>query len=513
MKMVKSAFLASAAGLVAMSGAQAADLPVKAKPVEYVKVCSLYGAGFYYIPGTDICMKVGGYVRFQQGFGSSGNITSGPFTQTGSYNTRESSTDYQFRTRAIATFDTRQQTAYGTLRTYLILGFTNDSIDGATNSLYTTRAFIQIAGFTFGKATSFFDFVSTAAVAYNAGHTYSPDTGDAGHIVAAYTAQFGNGMSATISAEQARRRGVDYLSTAVNITTLQLTGAQVGTNTVIPTAAGALGADLGNNAILQDVVGNLRVDQAWGSAQIAAALHDASASYFGSGPTRSTLTENNGHPDAKWGWAVTGGLRLNAPMIGAGDYFQIAGVYAQGATKYASNTPTSTQVFSGQSVGFAIHNDGGFTGTAATGSTAAVDGIFQLTTAWSVFASYEHFWTPSLRTSLYGSYLNISRPDALNDAMCASGLYNLASVGQTRASGCNLDSSQWNIGTRTQWNVTKDLYVGVDVIYHKLNSGSYNAAGTAIVSAPGTAGKSGVYTTGDQDAFVGTWRIHRDIVP
>ena len=65
MKMVKSLLLGSAAGLVAVSGAQAADLPVKAKPVEYVKVCSLYGAGFYYIPGTDICMKIGGYVRYQ----------------------------------------------------------------------------------------------------------------------------------------------------------------------------------------------------------------------------------------------------------------------------------------------------------------------------------------------------------------------------------------------------------------------------------------------------------------
>ena len=69
MKMVKSLLLVSAAGLVAVSGAQAADLPVKAKPVEYVKVCSLYGAGFYYIPGTDICMKIGGYVRFQESFG------------------------------------------------------------------------------------------------------------------------------------------------------------------------------------------------------------------------------------------------------------------------------------------------------------------------------------------------------------------------------------------------------------------------------------------------------------
>ncbi|MFX8354893.1 porin, partial [Acinetobacter baumannii] len=62
MKLVKSLLLGSAAGLIAVGGAQAADLPVKAKAVEYVKICSLYGAGFYYIPGTDTCIKLGGYL-------------------------------------------------------------------------------------------------------------------------------------------------------------------------------------------------------------------------------------------------------------------------------------------------------------------------------------------------------------------------------------------------------------------------------------------------------------------
>jgi hypothetical protein len=61
MNMIKSLVLGSAAGLIAMSGAQAADLPVKAKAVEYVRICSLYGAGFFYIPGTDTCIKLGGY--------------------------------------------------------------------------------------------------------------------------------------------------------------------------------------------------------------------------------------------------------------------------------------------------------------------------------------------------------------------------------------------------------------------------------------------------------------------
>ena len=67
MKMVKSLLLGSAAGLVAVAGAQAADLPVKAKAVEYVKICSVYGAGFYYIPGTDTCIKLGGYLRVEVG--------------------------------------------------------------------------------------------------------------------------------------------------------------------------------------------------------------------------------------------------------------------------------------------------------------------------------------------------------------------------------------------------------------------------------------------------------------
>ena len=60
---IKSLLIGCVGGLVTLAGAQAADLPVKAKPVEYVKICSMYGVGFYYIPGTDMCIRVGGYVR------------------------------------------------------------------------------------------------------------------------------------------------------------------------------------------------------------------------------------------------------------------------------------------------------------------------------------------------------------------------------------------------------------------------------------------------------------------
>src|SRR5271169_1847239 len=121
MKMVKSLFLGSAAGLVAVAGAQAADLPVKAKPVEYVKICSAYGAGFYYIPGTDICLRVGGYVwsEFEVnnlGAGS-GNNTAGQMTLDDLKSRWVNNTS--FRTRFDLIMDARTNTEYGTLRSYV----------------------------------------------------------------------------------------------------------------------------------------------------------------------------------------------------------------------------------------------------------------------------------------------------------------------------------------------------------------------------------------------------------
>src|SRR6478609_6404936 len=72
MKAMKGLLLGTAAGLFAVASAQAADLPVKAKPVEYVKVCSLYGAGFFYVPGTDTCLKIGMYLRSDTTYGRIG---------------------------------------------------------------------------------------------------------------------------------------------------------------------------------------------------------------------------------------------------------------------------------------------------------------------------------------------------------------------------------------------------------------------------------------------------------
>ena len=204
MKMVKSLLLGSAAALVAVTAGQAADLPVKAKPVEYVKVCSLYGAGFYYMPGTDMCIKIGGWVRAEFVYGQvNSSMTWGPFN--GNANSRGSTSEV-FRARGYITADAREQTAYGTARAYIDVGInTNDAgLQVGNLALSSNRAFLQWAGITAGLTQSFYDFYSVPAASFRGGYYPASDTGDPGWFVWGYTAQLGNGLSATIDTEARR---------------------------------------------------------------------------------------------------------------------------------------------------------------------------------------------------------------------------------------------------------------------------------------------------------------------
>src|SRR5207244_4338734 len=185
--------------------------PRDLQPVQYVKICSLYGVGFYYIPGTDMCIKIGGWVRAEYAYGDNGSFTWGWANANANDRTTSNST---WRSRGYITADARNQTEYGTVRGYLAVGLNTNNVglDSATNTFSANRAFIQFAGFTFGLAQSFYDFYSTPATSYW-GSFPSSDTGDGGWMVAGYTAQFGNGLSATLAAEM--RRG-----TAIAVSTV-----------------------------------------------------------------------------------------------------------------------------------------------------------------------------------------------------------------------------------------------------------------------------------------------------
>src|SRR5271170_4404449 len=129
MKSVRCLLMGSAAGLMAVSAAQAADAPAAVAPVEYVKVCSMYGAGFWSVPGTDTCMKIGAFARAVYGVGVGSAlipIGTGPDAGAG----RNDRTDTSFSTfegAGVVSFDVRTATEYGTLRSYMNIGSTQSS--------------------------------------------------------------------------------------------------------------------------------------------------------------------------------------------------------------------------------------------------------------------------------------------------------------------------------------------------------------------------------------------------
>src|SRR5580698_5916767 len=117
MKGFKSLIVGSAASIVGVTGAYAADLPVKAKAVEYVRICSLYGAGFYYIPGTDTCIKIGGYLRVDTTFNGS-TVYDAPAWSGDSGQGNRFRDMIASRSRMALTVDTRTATEYGVVRTF-----------------------------------------------------------------------------------------------------------------------------------------------------------------------------------------------------------------------------------------------------------------------------------------------------------------------------------------------------------------------------------------------------------
>jgi hypothetical protein len=492
MTTVKSVLLGSAASLIAVAGAQAADLPVKAKAVEYVKVCSLYGAGFFYIPGTDTCIKIGGFVRTEWNHNAGGSFA--PTVNEGpGYYTRATDTLVN-RTRGLVSFDVRSQTEYGTLRSYLRAAWqwtsNTDTIGGSSSTVYLDRAFIQFAGFTFGKTQSFFDVPDIADMTYQTEYTRN-NTGGSGTPVFAYTAMLGNGVTATLSIE-------DYTERRANV--VGVTSPAIFGNFIPSTDNTAF--NHGNET--PDIVGNLRVDQAWGSAQISGALHLNQATYYSFQPA-GTVTA---HPDDKWGWAVAAGLLLKMPWDSK-DTFAVAGSYCEGATTYCVNVPGS---YGARSSGASLFQDGGVAlgwwDDAYFGNTPTLRGELELPKVWNVQAGFQHYWTNALRSSIWGSYVSYeASSNAVDTLICA---------GRGFGPGC-ADWNAWNVGSRTIWNPVTNLDIGLEVMYTKIETafaGGVTGCATAgclpIGFGVGTPFATRIQ---DNDVWSGILRVQRNFWP
>jgi hypothetical protein len=500
MKMVRSVLLGSAASLVAVTAGQAADLPVKAQPVQYVKICSMYGAGFYYMPGTDMCLKIGGWVRAEVTDQSNGSLLWGPFN--GSQNNRATN-NLTVRARGYITADTREQTAYGVARGYIAVGLNSNDVGTsgteASNTFSANRAFVQWAGFTAGLGRSFYDFYNSAALNYRAGYMPQEDTGDGGWWTWAYTANLGGGFSATLSAEARRMTQIVGQGTAA-------------TALIDGTLGSGATSGLGYGGWqVPDIVANLRVDQAWGNAQVMGALHEVNAPYYG-----PTVSETNGHPSDQWGFAVGAGLHINLPMLGAADYVEGEVNYSEGASKYDSASQTTNFIFTqGGTGGFGLNTDCVYGGVAGTNGTSCI-----LTTAWSAVLAWEHFWTPQWHQSFSGSYMAENYSSGANNILCSlEGPTAGAGVGTGAAAtaGCNNNWSYWTAGSRLQWDVTKSFYIGVEALYMKLNSattpgGAFPTA-AAVSEGFSTCGTGSNCSVANQSDWAFTIRMHKDFLP
>ncbi|SDR38313.1 Porin subfamily protein [Rhizobiales bacterium GAS113] len=548
MKLVKSLLLGSAAGLVAAAGAQAADLPTrKAAPVDYVRICAVHGPGFFYIPGSDTCIRLAGRARFEYVYTQSYNKTGDPssFNATGRFS-----------------IDARTATEWGLLRAYTRVDFSRNSgnnyfgsgsgargatkfgfgggaggvasgfpsfagIDTAGNRLQTgvgiSAAFVQWGGLTAGRIQSFFDFYADNDTWF--GITDS----DVVTQALAYTYTFGNGFSATLSIEDPKERqkypiaglapvtGAGGINPAVPNANFSITYPF---GLVSPYAAPGVLAPGGAINYIQrenvpDVVGVLNVTQGWGSAQLSGAYHrletggstvanltlNNTGTGFVTNPLVSTVSGGYGNVTGN-AWAVQGGVKINLPMIAAGDYLYLQAAYSKGNLSYAnSGNPGSWQ---GLAYGI------GGTTFASYDAVVGPTGHLTLTPAYSVMASLEHYWTPTIRQGVFAGAYHVEYSSAIRTAAgYAMGAACPTCLGTiTTATGAfynpfnpNYNGGwQYNIGTNLIWSPVKDLDIGVEVMYLRND----------MQHKEFDVNKGNSRLTKEDDVWVGRLRVQRD---
>lgn len=381
MRILSLTLMSSVAAIASLGGASAADLPMqKAAPIEYVRVCSAHGEGFFFVPGSGTCLKIGGRVRAEYRYLE-------PAWSTPGDGRLKDATGFRALTRL--EIDARTSTGYGTLRTffrYEIMADTGSYGRGVTPSL--DKAFIQFASLTAGRAQSFFDFYANE-LNWSGGAlgSFGSDAGTTNLL--AYSATFGSGFTATVALEDRNQRNV--------------------------------GADIGYAVAgerLPDVVANLRIDQSWGAAQISGALHQMNSADigaglggigFGSGPLGRRV-------DTAYGFAVQAGVQVNLPSLAAGDQLWLQAAYAEGALSYLGVTGTTVL---GPLVGPGI--DG-----------VIVNGDIKRTKGWGATAAFLHYWAPTVRQAVFGNYTSVDFAGAAtfgNGAPAGLGDFKVWSVG------------------------------------------------------------------------------------
>jgi hypothetical protein len=303
---IKSLLLGSAAALVAVSGARAADAVVVAEPepVEYVRVCDTYGAGFFYIPGTETCLKFSGYMRFDAHAGDK------------AYEGGELAT-YDARSRLSFRIDARNETELGTLRSFAELRFNYNN--GANSGVELNNGFIELGGFRIGASDSQF----TSYLGY-LGSIISDDVIEPGAYVTnqvSYTFAGGNGFSATIGLEQGDNSGFsNYYRVNQNYVVKDYM-PHVVAGAKFEQAWGGIGGLVGYDSNSEEWAGKIRVDVKFTDA----------VSAWVQGGYKSNGDEYRNNYFGRWNgdYAIWGGL---AAKVSEKATFNVQGAYEDDGT-------------------------------------------------------------------------------------------------------------------------------------------------------------------------------------
>jgi hypothetical protein len=189
------------------------------EPMEYVRICDTYGVGFYYIPGTETCLKVSGYFRYDIGIGHRGLVDvldKEDYVVDGVYDTNDT---YDKRARFQLRVDSRAETELGTLRTYAAINFQWDTASTGEFGDPLDPAFVSNNGFTYSDEAFAVEHAYLELGGFRVGKTdslFSTFTGYAGGVILddfigygpfdthqiAYTFTGGNGFTAAVALEE-----------------------------------------------------------------------------------------------------------------------------------------------------------------------------------------------------------------------------------------------------------------------------------------------------------------------
>lgn len=188
------------------------------EPVEYVRVCDAYGAGFFYIPGTETCLQISGYVWYQIG---ATNWRNGGDTydyegqsHTFAYAGTPLNGEGWFKNiEARVNFDARSETEWGTLRSYIRMAASWNGVgDGPVN---LQQAVIQLGGFLIGYTETLWADGWDSSVSNWASHSWSGMSYGWGRRARIQYSFSSNGFLAALSLEDDALAGDGYMPDVV----------------------------------------------------------------------------------------------------------------------------------------------------------------------------------------------------------------------------------------------------------------------------------------------------------